>query len=412
MTDPPHQPEFTFARKHQEISRAAMDLQIALKTALDEILPHEFSARSIGRRLAIDKTLGWKVLRMATSPDSATILTALPGDRAMRGLLDALAAADISPDAVAGIEDAASRLRSTFSKHGTSPQEITAIAAGGLDSQTRRRHHAKMLKMHFDSAVAIHGEMMSAQVDAWLVAPSASDESLVDLSSVSMREGFRTIRPLGPRVVHRGASIDRDAETSDWSKVDRADVTTIPAFLPAAGTPDLGDTAVQVRHSANGCFVLADPDDHPSKSLTLAFGDHLPAVGAIHRTDEHRTAELTTQVTLPTRNLYFDVLFHESIPPVEPVAAMYFSAMQGVEYGAYAELRRFTGEIDGRFVRTTRLPVSAKVDPEKHAAALTHAARTIGRPLAEFRCFRMHVAYPPSFTRAVVRWMLPEKSGG
>lgn len=80
-----------------------------------------------------------------------------------------------------------------------------------------------------------------------------------------------------------------------------------------------------------------------------------------------------------------------------------------VEHGEYAELRRFAGEVEGRFVRSLSLPASAGVDAERHLALLEHGASLVGRPLDAFRCYRMHIAYPPAYTRAVVRWLLPEK---
>ncbi len=39
---------------------------------------------------------------------------------------------------------------------------------------------------------------------------------------------------------------------------------------------------------------------------------------------------------------------------------------------------------------------------------LEHGAAMIDRPLEAFRCFRMPVAHPPTLTRAVVKWLLPD----
>jgi hypothetical protein len=124
-------------------------------------------------------------------------------------------------------------------------------------------------------------------------------------------------------------------------------------------------------------------------------------------TPGHRTGEVSVQVACPGRHLYLDVLFDETLPPVEPSAALYFAPTHGVEYGEHAELRRFTGKVEAHFARSTALPAAAKVDPRKHAALLEHAAGLIDRPLEAFRCFRMHVDYPPIATRASVRWLLP-----
>ena len=83
---------------------------------------------------------------------------------------------------------------------------------------------------------------------------------------------------------------------------------------------------------------------------------------------------------------------------------------QDFEYGEVAVLQRSHGTIETDFTRTTTLPATAKVDPELHARRPAHGAAMVGRPLDAFRCFRMHIAYPPSQSRAVVRWNLPAAS--
>ncbi|MDG1360060.1 MAG: hypothetical protein P8P71_06430 [Phycisphaerales bacterium] len=155
-------------------------------------------------------------------------------------------------------------------------------------------------------------------------------------------------------------------------------------------------------------LVLADPDLHPDGELTLTFADLIEDVGPGHATPDAPTGQVGVHVPIPVRNFYLDVLFDESIPAANPAAALYFAAAERVEYGEHAELRRFNGEIDARFVRALKLPKSSKVDPARHAAMLEHGAALIDRPLDAFRCFRMHIAYPPTFTRAIVRWLLPE----
>lgn len=398
-----------FIEKHREISAATIALQSALQQALDEIFPTEKSARSIARRLLIDKTLGWQTLRIATSPDPATILAALPGERGFQSLIAALEQQGVSAESIEPLRRASETLWRIFERFGSSPREILAIAAGGLDSQAQRRTLDRMLKVHFESAVAIRGEVAAAQVDTWIVTPSRENPSLATLVALPMLNGLRTIRPLGPRIVFRGASAAANALASEWSSVDAGARGPMPLVVPEASSPELDRCGLEFKTSPRGPFILADPDRHPAGSVTLGFADMLEGVGSIHRTEQDRTAELTTQLALPVRHFYFDVLFDESIPAVEPTAALYFSAAQGIEHGEFAELRRFTGEIEGRFVRSPALPKSSGVDAERHRALLQHGARLVDRPLEAFRCFRMHIAYPPSYSRAVVRWLLPER---
>ena len=398
-----------FARKHREVSEAAQTLQEALRAAFAELLDGDVGGRSVARRLGLDKMLGWKAHRIATAPDPATIIAALPGERGTNLLVEALARAGVSNDAVETVASALKTLREIFEQTDASRKEIAAIAAGGLDSDAQRRHQRDMQKSHFESAVALRGEVLHAHLSTWFVAPARANPAMVSLVSVDMQHGFRTIRPLGPRLVHRGTAVDREAESGDWARIDVTADNPIPSLVPAASTPDLEADAVEVRSGPSGMLVLADPDAHAGESLTLTFAELIESIGPWHATPGHRSAELSTQVATPMRHLFFDVLFDETLAAVEPAGAMYFTASYGVEYGEHAELRRFTGEIEARFVRTPKLPATAKVDPEKHAAMLKHGAAMIGRPLAAFRCFRMHIEYPPSYTRAVVRWLLPDK---
>lgn len=412
MTAPDSAPDsasIPFDRKHREIAEAAEALQHALSKALASVISGDLGARGIGRRLGVDKTLGSQAFRIATAPDAATIVSALPGTRGMRNLLEGLERAGVPDDALAGVRDAVTGLHGIFERTQASPREIATIAAGGLDSDTQRRHQSKIQKLHFETAAALKGEMLDTHLVTWFVTPARTNPSMASLVSLKMQRGYRTLRPLGPRLVYRGVAFDRQANSGDWSRVDVAKGTFIPSLVSKASTSGLEPGVLQVRENDDATLVLADPDFHVGESLTLTFADLIEAIGPIHAAPGQRNAELTAHLATPVRHLYFDVFFDELLPPVEPSGAIYFTAGHGVEYGEHAELRRFPAEIDARFVRNTRLSAAAKVDSEKHTAMLEHAAAMIDRPLKAFRCFRMHIAYPPSYTRAVVRWLLPKQ---
>lgn len=402
----------SFARKHQEVSQAARSLHESLRGALSEILEGEAGGRSVARRIGVDKMLGWQAHRIATAPDPATIVSALPGERGMALLINALGAAGVSDDAVERVENAAADLRRLFDRSNASRQEIAAIAAGGLDSATQQRHQTKVKRAHFDSTVALRGEVANATVSTWFVTRAKAEPDHLALVSLNMTDGLRTIRPMGPRLVHRGTKVDANAESLDWSRMDASEKPNpIPSLVPGASTPNLDGDTVQVVAKETATLVLADPDLHPDGELTLTFADLIEDVGPGYARPDVPTGQVGVQISIPIRHLYLDVLFDESLPAADPAGALYFAATGHVEYGEHAELRRFNGDTDGRFVRVPTLPKSSKVDPARHAAMLEHGAALIDRPLDAFRCFRLHIAYPPTFTRAVVRWLLPDPPG-
>lgn len=409
MTPPTDRP-MSFANKHREICAAAIELQADLKRALDEIVPGERGARSIARRLSIDKNLGWQMLRIVNSPDPAPILAALPGKLGLRAMIDALTKHGASDAAIRALHASVAGIQDKVERLGASPREIVAIASGGLETEHQRRTLQRMLKLHFESTVAIRGETAAAEASAWIVTPSKQDPALATLAGLYMVTGLRTIRPLGPRIIYRGATVASGVATSDFAAVEVGRGQSIPFLVPQASSPDLDRESLALKSTPRGQFILADPDTQPDGLLTLGFADRFEAVGSIHRTETDRTAEVSCQLALPVKHVFLDLLYDKSMPAVEPSASLYFSAAQGIEHGEYAELRRFTGEVEGRFVRSVKLPASSGMDVERHLALLEHGASLVGRPLDAFRCYRMHLIYPPTYTRAVVRWLLPEKA--
>jgi hypothetical protein len=190
-----------------------------------------------------------------------------------------------------------------------------------------------------------------------------------------------------------------------------ASLERFPALVPAASSPQLDRAGLEVKKTQNGWFVLADPDQHPAESLTLGFCETIEEIGSVHRTEGDRFGELAMQVSSPLRHAYVDVLFDKSLPAVEPSPAMYFAAINGLEHGEYRELRRFSGEFHGGFVDSPRVSMHSRPDAARYAKLLAHGASLVGRKPGDFRCYRAHISHPPMLTRAVVRWLLPERTG-
>lgn len=398
------EPPASFAAKHQEVSREAVRIQAAFRRGLEAVFPHESSGRSLARGLGLDKTLGWRVQRVANATDAATVLAALPGHRGVNLFLASLAARKADPAVLAEIRAAVAAFAGAADRAGVHPREMAAIAAGGLDSRDERKAMARTLKAHHELSVRIRGEFETLRVSAWLVVPSATDATMTSLAVLSLVSGLRTIRPLGPRPVFRPVRTWRGAEEAKPAGRSGGKCPEIPWLVRPASTPDLGPGTVAVELAERGPVVIADPELHASKSLTLGFAETLEDVGPLYQTPTDATGEISLSLLAPTRQAMVDVLFHESIPPVLPSASLYFTA----ETRQLRELNRFPGEIEGRFVRSTHLPASAGADGERYDRLLAHGAQLVGRRLDEFRCYRVQLMHPPAYTRLTVRWLLPE----
>ena len=324
-------------------------------------------------------------------------------------LVEAFAKSGCDAAIVEALREAAKQLRGALNDTGATAKEIRAIAAGGLDTETQRRHFEQSMKALHESTVAVRGEVESSEAAAWFVMPAREDPSLASLLSLFPITELRTLRPLGPRPIYKGVSTFRGKDAWERLKRDRSDRSRIPWMVTEACSPKIGQDMVEMLETPNGFLVTADPDLHPTRRLTLGFADLIEGIGSLYETETDREAELSMQLVMSMKRLQIDIFLHESLPPIEPQLALYFVGGLGLEHGKHRELRRVAGEFEGRFIRSPGTSIAAQVDGDRYLKLLEHGAEIAGHPLDAFRCFRIPIAYPPTYTRAVVRWLLPTK---
>ena len=280
-------------------------------------------------------------------------------------LVEAFAKSGCDAAIVEALREAAKQLRGALNDTGATAKEIRAIAAGVLDTETQRRHFEQSMKALHESTVAVRGEVSRRKL--------------------------------------------RHGSSCRLARIRRSDRSRIPWMVTEACSPKIGQDMVEMLEAPNGFLVTADPDLHPTRRLTLGFADLIEGIGSLYETETDREAELSMQLVMSMKRLQIDIFLHESLPPIEPQLALYFVGGLGLEHGKHRELRRVAGEFEGRFIRSPGTSIAAQVDGDRYLKLLEHGAEIAGHPLDAFRCFRIPIAYPPTYTLAVVRWLLPTK---
>ena len=123
-----HHPPREFRSALSQAETAANALSGAIRAVLDPMLPGSSGARSCGRALGLERTLGWKLWTIAHTSDLATTLKVLPGRRGWTQVAAALAKRGGDPAAIAAMRDAAERLHELLSALKRSPALLRAIA--------------------------------------------------------------------------------------------------------------------------------------------------------------------------------------------------------------------------------------------------------------------------------------------
>lgn len=391
----------------RELTDAARGVRETLRAALRAVLPAEadFTSRQVAEVLGLDKTLGWRCLRVATIADVAGILGSLPGEKGWRKIVDGLEAAGCPTSLMAPLSAAIDDLSSRIADRGLTRDTLQVIAAGELDDAGQHEALQRIRQQHFESTRLIFGVSARVDIGAMIVAPG-QDGSTADLAGVSLIDGLDRHRDGPPWNIHVGLAVqDQDTVT---------DAASAPSpFLPRWSRPDrVGEEVVGgLAHGRWRFDFVGRRSDRP-EGVRVALLETLRGVGPL--TASTTADEVVSHAMphgLPSQLVVFDILLHRSIhPSATPYAALY-ATIDRVTSGAgrmsWPETTRLPLDSRTEEVERPDLPLCNHELTATYRELLEHAATDLGHDLADFRIHRTAIAHPPLPSTTVVRWGLP-----
>ncbi len=402
-------PTLDFRPILRELTDSALEVRQTLRAALRSVLPPEadFTSRQIADPLGLDKTLGWRCLRIATIADVAGILGSLPGDKAWRKVLESLARRGCPEAQLTSLAEAVETLTNRISLRGLSRETLKVIAAGELDDQGQQEALHRIWQQQFESARLIWGVSARADIGAVLVAPSA-EGGMADIAAVTLLDELERHRDGPPWNIHVALGVHETATT------ERLQIETCP-FLPQWSRPDvLGEELIGdvIRDRWRFDFVGRRPDR--TDGIRVALSETLRRVGPLTAGQPDELVSHAMPHGLPAEIAIFDVFLHRSIQPsATPYAALYATidrVASGAGRRSWPETTRLP--LDSRTAELDRidLPDSIADLSDTYREILAHATATLGGSLTDFRVHRTAIPHPPLPTTTVVRWGLPTEA--
>ncbi|MEY3022375.1 MAG: hypothetical protein RIS86_1573 [Planctomycetota bacterium] len=405
LRDERHEP---FREVFADVAKAAMRVQATLHGALRPRLPVDFSARSFARLLKLDKSLGWHIHRMTFASDPAAVLSALPGKRGLRSLREGLVNAGCAADAIVAVDGALDDLQRTIETRRISSRELRAMASGGLDSDTQRRETARRQRAAHEANAALRGSSITDRVASYLVAPSQS-AGKVDLAALSLICGVVKIRPCGPLPAYIPTQTIAGGSEPSARGGPLGDDPRCPYLHRPSTSADLADSELldePVPTPSADRVYLVDAAEHRKTPLHLGFGEVVRAVGSATRTEQDRMVNLVKPVLGPTRHLTYDILYHRSLPAVEPSAACYAHLAPQHLRIEFSELARLPVVLESGWAKGTAIRGNAVLHGA-YQSLLERGAEALDSKLEDFRVFRVTIEHPPAPLAVRVRWNLP-----
>lgn len=395
----------------------AVALRDALREALAQQLAKTGSIRQFAERMGCDKSLGWKLWRMATAPTGRAVLQVFPKARGVSKLLAAVKAKSGSP---ALVEAAAKAARDLLDcrVHAVAQFQLPAAERDGyltpstaqLIPQARLTRAAQ--RKAFEHQFALDSQALERSVElrigAFLLRPDGSGHR-ADLAACALVCGPRTNRSDASVIVHTPICSwegDGGTTTSGESSAGRG---FAPGFQADLSTPGIHQ----------GQFSCDKPTDkvkvyewrfqpRPGTPEVLAFLELVRGAGSIWSAEPHDFAALSMAIMVPTRRAILDIWVHRAYPTPDMTASSRRTEAI-IPNPAVPSTLRPSPLPDGVLLecRKPGLGTEHAQHESAYRALVAKGAAALGSSMSEYRLFRLDARFPEYRSFQMVDWPLP-----
>jgi hypothetical protein len=356
----------------------------------------------ISRTFGLNRNLAWKLTRVVNSVDLVEAVQHVPRRSGMQIALKCFAAHGASEHALTHVREAGEQFEEMVAAHAAGRDELELMVGSMLPHRVDPLLLESSRKSAFQGQSATWGVQAKTRFAAQIVASNAKNKDHVDIAVVSGSTGFRRLRP-----VTRWPLITSNTwGTSDpnYQPLDHSVAADSPPFLHDFCTPNAPDVEVRNENESRIHELTSGPVGNTA-AFTYAFGYLSRDVASIRATTAGEVAEHSVTCDTPAERLVFDLLLHADLPIVaDPKFCMCHAMLKCTPLSDDESYHLPSlGEVQ---LLGTNPPQVATPHVPRHREMLSLAAERLGRPLDEFRGYRVTILYPPVPTRGAFYYPL------
>lgn len=355
----------------------------------------------LSRKLGIDKSLAWRLVRFSQDEDVFAGSRHLPGDAGLRIFVRAVrstAGEAAAGSLAASIEALEQVIRDHAGSRAAFRTLLANCGAGAVDERA-----ADYRKAAFQANSAIWGIEAHARIAmAFLTAGDAggTDVALVD-GFLGLRRNRREMSwPMARRWVagHEGNGRAPRAMPLDPSVAGDA-----PALL-AEYSSVLAESLLPASTADGHRYELPVGDDiGAAGAVDVVFGERLPGAGPVRRAGSDQPAEVMVRMDLPTEHLLLDVFVGRELDGGSDPAAELFGLLSGGSGESSVDRERQRMPMAERPAEIGNDPKQwANPVSPRHWEMVHDCMRWLDRRPSSFRTFRLHLRWPAIPTAVVV----------
>ena len=378
----------------QAASRALTRLRDAALAAIEASGGQDMNSLALSRRMGIDKSLSWRMVRFAQETDEFAGSKHLPGDAGLRIFARAIRSGGMAQAIATEFTEALDQLDAVVREHAGSRAAFRALLANcSGESQGSDDRAVEFRKAAFQANSALWGIEATTRV---MCAFLTAGDRCTDVTLVSGFLGLRRIRrdlswPLARRRVlgHEGRTRERIAMPLDPSVPMDA-----PPILAEYSTVR-ADSLRPISTEHGFWYELPEGEIGGTASVDCLFGERMPGAGPAARAGAIEHSEVLLRVDMPTEHVLMEVYVDRDIPLAGTPTASLFGLLTGGNGENNPDRERQRMPI-------AEQPVEIGIEPKswvtpvapRHWEVVHDCMRWLDRRPASFRIFRLAVRWP------------------
>lgn len=376
-----------------EASEALSKLRDAVNAAIGEVGGRDLNSLALSRRLEIDKSLSWRLVRFAQDQDLFAGSHHLPGDAGLSIFVRAVAA-HAGPAAAAALTDAIGSLDKVVRAHAGGRAAFRALIANCGERAATDDRALEFRKAAFQANSAIWGIAAHARVMLAFLTPGADDGTDVTLAGgfLGLRRNRRELSwPIARRRVlgHEGRT-----RQSIAVPLDPALPMDAPPILAEYSTV-AADHLLPISTGHGYWYELPEGDIGSAGAIDCIFGERIRGAGPVRRSRTVQPAEVLVRIDVPVEHLLLDVFVDRALQLEAPPSADLYGLLGGGSGENAVDRERQRMSLAERPEEIGNEPKhwSTPVYP-RHWELVHDCMRWLDRRPSSFRAFRLHVRWP------------------
>lgn len=387
----------------EDAKRATIGLLRALRTPV--------SGTAVAQRLGVERTLGWRLAKIASTASPAEIVERAPSRQTVRRICEVARAAGATGQAVDSFNVAWEGFERWRERHGPDRTSLAAMVAQVIGEPQDTSSSPSERRVAARALASIFGIWADVRLKLDVIVPSAA-EGRVDILSINGYLGMQALRPdirwpLGRLRLSSGEGDPRPGELVplDPGGVERFGAPVVEAFcegpIPAIAETVHPDGSLQ--HDLTAWPMGAN------SPISVLLGVMLTGVGQRRASGPTDVAEMHVSQHTPCGVSVHDMVVHRDLWP-EPAKG------EHITYSDLGPLPNFPAGRESRLV----LDLGERVEPlgpapealfspdsPRHEEMFRWMCAFRGLEPRDFDVYRTRIPHPPIPSRTAMRLPLP-----